>query len=238
MKGDGLDIGHGRFSQALLFNLNDGRGLWRQMKIGASAPFTVQGAGTQILAAILSAQQAAGKSIKLHLVGHSTGAILHAHLVKSLVALAPGIRIASVSLLAPAATNDLFKHNFRPLLKAPKSQAGIDRMTIYNLTEKLECDDNVVNAYRKSLLCLVSCAFEEDPRPAKILGLERYNKGLATSLSRLRFRYSEGDIRGARYTASESHGGFDNDVLTMNDVLRTVLGKSPTKPFTAQSLKY
>ncbi len=107
-----------------------------------------------------------------------------------------------------------------------------------NLTDKLERDDNVVKAYRKSLLYLVSRAFEEDPRPVKILGMEKHNKGLATGLSKLQFLYSQGKINGARHTASDTHGGFDNDLLTMNHVLKNILGKTPELPFTKQSLKY
>lgn len=215
-----------------------GRGLWRQMKFGARSPFQVEGAGLDVLQAFSDAYTAAGKSINLHLVGHSTGAVLHAYLVEALTDLYPVIRIGSVALLAPAATNDLFKSNFRPLLKAPKSQAGIDRMTIYNLTEKLERDDSVATVYRKSLLYLVSRAFEENPRPKKILGMQKHNRGLTTNTPRLKIRYSDGSAGGGAHTASESHGGFDNDVATMNAVLRQVLGKAPEQPFTAQSLKY
>lgn len=38
--------------------------------------------------------------------------------------------------------------------------------------------------------------------------------------------------------ASKPHGGFDNDVDTMNDVLRSVLRKAPEREFTAKDLKY
>jgi len=58
------------------------------------------------------------------------------------------------------------------------------------------------------------------------------------NLSRLSIHYSKGNVPGARVTASESHGGFDNDPLTMNHVLRRVLGKKPNREFTADGLKY
>ena len=32
-------------------------------------------------------------------------------------------------------------------------------------------------------------------------------------------------------TRSSSHGGFDNDPITMNRALRTVLGGQPSRPF-------
>ena len=111
-------------------------------------------------------------------------------------------------------------------------------MTIYNLTDELEQDDEVTRAYNKSLLYLVSRAFEEDI-PEKILGMEKYSETVGRrKLPRLTIHYSEGDVPGARVTASETHGGFDNDVLTMNHVLRRVCGQVPKVPFTEDSLTY
>ena len=213
-----------------------GRGLWRQMKMGARTPFAADGAGTLVLKAFLDELSAARNTMQIHLAGHSTGAILHAYLVEALLALAPELRIGSVSLLAPAATNELFKSQFLPLLKAPKSKAGIDRMTIYNLSKDLELDDSVAGVYRKSLLYLVSRAFEENPRPAKILGMQVHNKSLVSASKKLSFCYSDGPNN--KVTCADSHGGFDNDVATMNSVLRQILSKKPKFQFTKQSLKY
>lgn len=213
-----------------------GRGLWRQMKMGARLPFAADGAGTLVLKAFLDELSAAENPMKIHLAGHSTGAILHAYLVEALLALAPDLRIGSVSLLAPAATNELFKSQFLPLLKASRRKAGIDRMTIFNLSEALELDDSVAGVYRKSLLYLVSRAFEENPRPAKILGMQVYNKPLISASNRLTFCYCDGPNN--KFTHADSHGGFDNDVATMNSVLRQILGKKPKIQFTKQSLKY
>ena len=38
--------------------------------------------------------------------------------------------------------------------------------------------------------------------------------------------------------ALETHGGFDNDPLTMNHILRRVVGKKPKQEFTRDTLKY
>ncbi len=143
-----------------------------------------------------------------------------------------------MSLLAPAATTDLYRTHYRPLLKARKSESGIDRMDIYNLSGKLELDDDVAGVYRKSLLYLVSRSFEETPLPAGLLGMHKYSKNLANSVSNLTIHFSKGRVRSARYTKSESHDGFDNDPKTMNSVLRRILGKTPGKQFTKKSLKY
>lgn len=50
---------------------------------------------------------------------------------------------------------------------------------------------------------------------------------------RLMFAYSDG--RNA-FSASTSHGGFDNDPNTMIDILKTILGTAPSKPFTKTDL--
>jgi len=114
-------------------------------------------------------------------------------------------------------------------------------MTIYNLGDDLERNDRVTLAYNKSLLYLVSRAFEEQT-PAPILGMEKYCETVSRrKLPRLTVRYSKGDVPGARVTASPSHGGFDNDPLTMNHILRRVLrstGRKPVREFTTASLDY
>lgn len=215
-----------------------GRGLWREMKFGAQSPFDSDGAGLAVLNVMLDAINHSDKPLKLHLVGHSTGAILHAYLAAALQNAVDTVRIASVGLLAPAATVDLFKTAYRPLLQATRTRTGIDHMDIYDLTDKLELDDNVVGVYRKSLLYLVSHSFEENPRPAKILGMEKYAGNLAASLPRLNVYMSRGNVTGSKHSRSGSHGGFDNDPTTMNNVLKRILGRKPEHPFTAKSLRY
>ena len=45
---------------------------------------------------------------------------------------------------------------------------------------------------------------------------------------------------GDKRCESETHGGFDNDPATMNDILRTVTGRIPKKEtrFTPEELDY
>ncbi len=216
-----------------------GRALWREMKSGAELPFNDDNAGSQTLAAFIDAFRASGNPKKIHLVGHSTGMILLTHLLKRLELLSPDLAIETVSLLAPAGTVQLFTDHVQPYLRAPYPGFRVSELSIYNLTDELEQDDQVSKAYNKSLLYLVSKAFEEDV-PEKILGMQKYSKTVEQrkNLSRLTIHYSAGDVPGARVTESETHGGFDNDPLTMNHVLRRVLGKKPDVPFSKENLTY
>jgi len=215
-----------------------GRALWREMKSDAALSFrTASRPGRRTMKSFLdSLRTPDANPKKIHMVGHSTGAILLGHLFQALVKMKVRARLASVSLLAPAATVEFYETHYRPLLASAASEFGIDKMNVYNLDEEHELDDNVSLVYRKSLLYLVSNAFEEEPS-APILGMQRFSRNIPRQ-ARLSFIYSAGASEGATRTKSTSHGGFDNDPATMNDVLRTVLGRRPRQPFTKDNLDF
>ena len=218
-----------------------GRALWREMKADAAAAFKGNASpGTQVIQAFLGAFAANDAKPKtIHLVGHSTGAILHAHLVQAIARLKAKVRIGSVSLLAPACTNQLFSEAFLPSMK--KTGFGIDKLNVYAMTDRLERKDSVAKVYRKSLLYMVSRAFEEDVRPpAAVTGMEKHVKELIKANHRgVDFHFSNGVASSRDRTNSSTHGGFDNDRITMNDVLKVVLGRSRVpQPFTDRSLDY
>ncbi|PHS69024.1 MAG: peptidase C1 [Methylophaga sp.] len=216
-----------------------GRALWREMKAGAASPFLLESAGTQSLKIFLDElSKKEGTNLKIHIAGHSTGAVLMAHLLNALEELAPELRVSSCSLLAPACTIDLFRSHYYPYLMTGENDFGVDNMQIFNLNEKLEKNDNVAAIYRKSLLYLVSKAFEENI-PAQILGMKKYSDMLLEDNDfpeKLRINYSDGKV--GNLTASTSHGGFDNDVATMNTLLKSILDAPPTTPFTQETLNY
>ena len=209
-----------------------GRALWREMKDGARQPFLPARAGSETLALWLTelARKDAAK-LKVHLCGHSSGALVLARLLETLEDLAPSLRIASCTLFAPACTCALFESHYYPYLLSPANTFGIDRMQVLNLTDKLERDDMVAGVYRKSLLYLVANAFEEQ-RPAALLGLQ---KDLQSLLAKdkmqavaARFAALFADGRHSDVTQSQRHDGFDSDVPTMNHLLRTILGDGVT----------
>ena len=223
-----------------------GRALWREMKAGAELPFKPDRAGTQTLEIFLKELTASDSAdLTVHLVGHSTGAILLAHLLDKMEEFAPELRLGSCSLLAPACSIDIFRSHYYPYLVTGKNDFGIDKMQVFNLTNRLERDDQVGMVYRKSLLYLVSRAFEEDT-PEEILGMKKYSDPLLQNPdvkklgNKFRVHYSSATNSGK--ANSSTHGGFDNDVATMNNVLRTILGmrenEQLAKPFTRESLDY
>ncbi len=219
-----------------------GRALWREMRSGTALPFLPNNAGTQALRIFLDELAGKGnRKMTIHLVGHSTGALLLARLLEVFELHAPEFRVGSCSLFAPACSMDLFFSHFFPYLVEESDNFGIDKMRIFSLTDALEQDDQVAQVYRKSLLYLVSRAFEEKI-PEKMLGMQKYNNTLLDDpgIKQLgdKFKIYYSSIGNNSNTTSTTHGGFDNDVATMNSILETILGEKPGSPFTPEQLDY
>ena len=70
----------------------------------------------------------------------------------------PQVSVRTLHLLAPAVTTDLFKERLKPLIGSGKP---ITPLTTYTMTDELEQDDDSLKPYGKSLLYLVSGAFED-----------------------------------------------------------------------------
>jgi hypothetical protein len=217
--------------------------IWNGMKSSAemasATPDSVHGeGGAHYVARKLKefCEGNAGKNIELHAVGHSAGAIFHAHFLSAARTLGvPSFK--SAHFLAPAIRVDLFKKLVVDLIGDGK---GIDRLCVFTMHRDLERDDNCAMVYRKSLLYLIYFALEPEPEEP-ILGLEQ-------SLRRdpeLRALFAldspvGGDAEvvfsttptddGRSASRSITHGGFDDDGATMNSVVRRVLGKADADP--------
>lgn len=213
--------------------------IWEEMKNDARRPFESKsdgeiGDGLFVIKTFADTLQ--DTHLKIHLAGHSTGAVLLGHLLNALDVLEIPNLIESCNLMAPACSIDFYKEHYEPRLQGQdngKSKVRLPALSLYNLTEKLEEDDNVALVYRKSLLWLVSRALErQTDKP--ILGMKCYSKKL-TKYPGLSINYSKGGKKGL--TNSTSHGGFDNDVNTMNTIIAQILQKAPKKPFTEEEME-
>ncbi len=219
-----------RFVEGLL--RKPGTLVWEEMKKDACAAFAIKGAAMDAFSLFVQEFKKQGRMKKLHLVGHSTGAIAIGQLLKTLVR--RQLQFETCSLMAPACTLAWYEENYIPALDE-KGRLALKDMAIYNLIDKLEQDDTVTALYNKSLLYLVSNAFErEKERP--LLGMQKFNRELETVQGMPRIHYSDG-VKG-QITHSTTHGGFDNDIFTMNHILKRVLGQVPVRKFEKEDLNY
>ena len=207
--------------------------IWSQMKDNAESASNKDG-GAYYLAKKLADYKLNDQDFNLHLVGHSAGSILLGHLISELEMW--NLQIKTVTLYAPACTLDFFESNYVPYIE----NGSIKRSTIFNLKDEVERDDEVAKIYNKSLLYLVSEAFEKK-RKKPLLGMEKYTKKnnvfksiykKPVKTSKSTVCYSIGGANVTLKSLSTTHGGFDNDVDTLNSTLRIVLSSnSIKKPF-------
>ncbi len=209
--------------------------VWGGMKYSAQLSAAQPDGGAWYLAEHLHrfCQDNQGK-VELHAVGHSAGSIFHSRFIPAAMQLGvPDFR--SVQFLAPAVRVDAFHQRLAPLMGH-----GIEHLTLFTMQRDWERDDNCGHIYRKSQLYLIYCGLEPEHR-TPILGLEdalRADGRLRDLFGLSGHRSPVGEVVWSKSVATEgrcaststSHGGFDNDMPTMNSVLRRVLGKSDHDP--------
>ena len=208
-----------------------GKAQWDEMKENALGATNKGAGGARLVADILKGLTGAGTEI--HLIGHSAGSIFHAPLAQLLASY--GIPIKTCTLWAPACTLELFKKNYLPLIGN-----GIEKFSLFTMDDKTEQDDNCARIYNKSLLYLVSNAFEKDPRIPlfrdgfPILGMEKFVKN-DPDMKAL-FKKNNADwilspnsfcAKPAYYSTSRHHGDFDNDKATVAATLQRITGMPP-----------
>lgn len=211
-----------------------GRAIWEEMKLDAAAASLDGGGGDVLIDALRDLIATDQVDISLHAVGHSAGSIFHSHFVsKALGGASPRIReFETVTFLAPAVRVDTFESTLLPLAR----RQAIKELSIFTMDDEHEQDDNVVGAYRKSLLYLVSRSFEPE-RGAAILGMEKHLSAAGNTVRYLNAgseRLVYGPITAGPRTSSSStsHGGFDNDPPTMESVARRITGTDSVTAFT------
>jgi hypothetical protein len=237
-----------------------GSALWAEMKENArlASEHPDGRGGMQLLAkAARQAMKGAGAKVasswELHVVGHSAGSIFAASALPWFASC--GVPFRSMQFMAPAITSSLFHETIGKAVQSSKCPMP----TVYALSDTGERDDQVW-AYGKSLLYLVSNAFE-GRRDTGIAGMQRFFGGSESDDPKLvdaalrtmfakkvdgrpalvvagRAASGEEGKNTGNVSRSESHGGFDNDPDTLNSVIFRILGRAPTKPFTVRDLQF
>jgi hypothetical protein len=162
-----------------------------------------------------------------------------------------GLTLKTVTLWAPACTTTLFHQCYAPAIRA----GTIERFALFTLTQRAEEDDDCGGIYHKSLLYLVSHAFEarmripgvpgerfagepilgmewwirRDPKLLELLGGPRCNWVLAPNTE------PEGT---ARASTSRRHGAFDDDRPTLTATLARILGDGASAAGAAFSFEH
>ena len=157
---------------------------------------------------------------RLHLIGHSAGAIVHSYLIHRLFEVSQGRQaFETVNFMAPAVRVDVFEKLVDPVFRSRK----INRYNQFELADKFELDDPTcrpILGYDNSLLYLVSQSFEGEKK-VPILGMEKYfTKVMADGelpRSRVKVFTSPGPD-----SQSTTHGGFDDDPTTMNSIINLI----------------
>lgn len=197
-----------------------GKALWDEMKENAERATTQAKGAARLAANHLADLRSNGGLDEFHLVGHSAGSIFLAPLARYLAG--KQVPISSLTLWAPACTMTLFEKTYEPLI----TKGQIEGFDLYTLDDATEQDDDCAGIYHKSLLYLVSNAFEERPhipgiRPGiPLLGLARDAAAIPKAFWKPKSRQwnlAPGANSGARH-----HGDFDNDNATLLSTLRRI----------------
>lgn len=203
-----------------------GKAAWDEMKKNALAAGDAGGAAV-LVADHLKAFAAQNRNLEIHLVGHSAGSILHGPVVKLLSE--RGLKIETCTLWAPACTVDLFNQFYVPAMQ----KKLIGKLAVYALKDKTEQDDDCAKIYNKSLLYLVSNAFEAKERiplvrdGIPILGMEKsFDGALRKTFDQYgaQLVLAPNTEAGDSLEASEAmhHGDFDDDQKTVVSTFKRI----------------
>ncbi len=156
-------------------------------------------------------QSVAHEKVRLHVVGHSAGSIVATFMIDRLVQ--EGMRFESVNFMAPAVRLDWFDRRVRPHMES----GAVARYQQFHLTDRAEQDDGSCGAYRRSLLYLVSQAFEGG-QSTPLLGMQKFFDAYAPVLPNTLVHTAPGPVSSAK-----EHGEFDDDPGTRQRVLEFIL---------------
>jgi hypothetical protein len=195
-----------------------GTAFWDEMKQNARQIAQNKSGGLRLLFDIAD-EKFKGKfdKFRIHLIGHSAGAIVHTNLAEYLGE--NNIPIASINFLAAAVRVDEFKKRVVPFLE----KRAIGNLRLFHLSSELEREDRTCNkvlGYSRSLLYLVSRSFEGG-REVPILGMEDFFEKEKDTFAKLKTPVKPFKSVSPQ-TASTSHGGFSSDRATRETVINLI----------------
>ncbi len=221
-----------------------GKASWDEMKENALAAGSAPGGGARMALDLLATLRTQ-MDFKLHIVCHSAGSIFHAPIVRLLTAppkkiasgylkgqTGYGMTVDTCTLWAPAVTTELFKQSYLPAL----NDGGIGRLALFALTDKAEQDDHCAHIYNKSLLYLVSRAFEDSAfgEGTPLLGMEKWlardpelSALFTGGKADLVFSPNSNPEGSPTASRSTSHNAFDDDGATLKATLARITGAAP-----------
>jgi len=197
------------------------------------------------------------ENVKIHLVGHSAGTVLHASLLEHLAEV--GMQVDSIAFLAAALRVDEFWQRVMPRLGA---QGNVNRFANFVLSDSRELEDGVLPQpgpalYHKSILYLLSRGAELPPQRSvapdnrdyevPMMGMQRFMNQRLSELPGLDNRASilreEIERAGGRVISSPSagseadsrseatmHTDFDSNPATMASVMMRILNVKELAP--------
>jgi hypothetical protein len=222
-----------------------GKPMWSEMKQNALLATEAKDGGAKFALNEVKRLLASDPSWEIHIAGHSAGSIFMAPVVEWFRD--QGLSVRTLTLWAPACTMELFHQYYMPALK----DKTVGHFSLFTLKDAAELDDDCARIYNKSLLYLVSNAFEEKPGfffedGEPLLGMEqsiigdktfqtppekdlrKRNPALVPVLGLKNAEWirspnglPEGDINSSH---SRRHGDFDDDKATVLATLARITG--------------
>lgn len=203
--------------------------IWGEMKQNADAiTGSEQGGGLVLYRSGMKSDWFAKKPVRLHLIGHSAGSILHCYVVDRLAG--RGWTFESVNFLAAAVTVDLFEKRLLPHI----ADRTVKQFRSFHLNDSAEQQDPTCRpllGYGRSLLYLVSESFEGGVQ-TPLLGMEKYFDAAVRARGLLNVKAW---LAPSPATASTTHGGFDDDPATMRSIIALIRGDAASAVSAARS---
>lgn len=210
-----------------------GKSQWDEMKENAYSASGKEGGARYVIRLLKKLNET--MPLEIHIVGHSAGSVFHAPLIDLITGDGKDnliLPIETCTLWAPACTTDLFKSHYLPAIKSGR----IKKFSLFTLTDQAEQDDNCAKIYNKSLLYMVSNAFEVKAKRLlgkdgeAILGMEKFikqDKEISALFSSGKSDWilspNSNPVGGPDSAGSTSHGGFDDDPATLKSTLHRII---------------